>query len=114
MPSPSTPSTEPPQQWDYSAMHGQHNWYDHCKVTGKRQSPIDIQHDQTIFDEDLSLETNPLILGATQEEGDCGSCSFEVLNKRVNVSFTPIFSKNNGGETSKPMQISGGNKRISF
>ena len=68
--------------WDYSSQRGQHKWGEHCKI-GDSQSPIDIVHNSTLFD--ASLETNPLKLGGA----DVGSITMKVLNKGVNVSFTP-------------------------
>ena len=82
-------------QWDYSSINGQHKWGEHCKI-GNRQSPIDIIHNQTTYDSNLSVDTNSLNF---KEDA---KCSFDLLNKCVNVSFTPIQDEG------KPMQLSGG------
>ena len=78
--------------WDYSSKSGQHKWHEHCQI-GMRQSPIDIVHKDTTFDD--QLKTNPL--DANPEVG----CSFTVLNKGVNISFSPK-------ETNGEAKISGG------
>jgi len=78
--------------WDYSSKNGQHKWGEHCKI-GTRQSPIDIVHEDTTFDDQLSIN----LLDVNQEVG----CSFTVLNKGVNISFSP---KEVNGEA----KISGG------
>ena len=66
--------------WDYSAIHGQHKWGEHCKI-GNHQSPIDIIHKNTTFDD--HLEANPLKLEHHVP------ISMTALNKGVNISFSP-------------------------
>jgi len=66
--------------WDYSAIHGQHKWGEHCKI-GNHQSPIDIIHTNTTFDD--HLEANPLKFERNSP------ISVTALNKGVNISFCP-------------------------